>query len=471
VGVGVAAFGLLSLAAPAVSQEDPGFVDVVEVSGYLDPVLVDFVTDAVDDADQHGAVALVLQLDSAGSLVGAAAMDRLVDTIEAAETTVGVWVGPSSAQAKGDAARIVEAADYAALGPGGRLDDGTGLMLSPDEALARGLTDFPTECDREAGSDVGCASTVGDFVVSLPGVESREVRDGDQIRLEPVTTTRFLQLPLVGQLMHTVASPAVAYLLFVIGMALIVFELFTAGIGVAGVVGAVCFVLGCYGLAVLPTRPLGVALLVLAMFGFAVDIQTGVPRLWTGIAVLSFVVGSLTLYGDDVSLSWITLLVAVVGMLVAMLAGMPAMVRTRFSTPTIGREWMIGKQGVARVAIDPDGVVDIRGAPWRARTNRATPIAAGEPVRVAGIDGLVLEVEPLEGAARDHRDRKRGDRTSQRRGVATASCLPRTPGGGVLPTLALRAQGRKGRAGATGQGDMCHMSGSGPLPRLCPPDP
>ena len=62
--------------------------------------------------------------------------------------------------------------------------------------------------------------------------------------------------------MHTVASPPVAYLLFVIGLALLLFELFTAGVGVAGVVGAGAFLLGCYGLGVLPTRPIGVALLV-----------------------------------------------------------------------------------------------------------------------------------------------------------------------------------------------------------------
>jgi len=77
------------------------------------------------------------------------------------------------------------------------------------------------------------------------------------------------------------------------------------------------------------------------------------------------------------------------------------MVRTRFATPTIGREAMIGELGEARGAVDPEGVVIVRGAPWGARTNRATPIPAGDPVRVIAIDGLLLEVEPLEGAAKD----------------------------------------------------------------------
>ncbi len=127
--------------------------------------------------------------------------------------------------------------------------------------------------------------------------------------------------------------------------------------------------------------------------------------MWSGIATIAFVVGSVTLY-DGLSLSWVTLLVAVVGMSLAMLGGMPAMVRTRFSTPTIGREWMVGEIGTAQGRIAPDGIVTVRDAPWRARTNRATPIDAAQPVRVVSIDGLLLEVEPVGGAARDHRDRR-----------------------------------------------------------------
>ena len=253
------------------------------------------------------------------------------------------------------------------------------------------------------------AATIGYFIVSLADhgvdVEVLERRDGDEIRREPVTRTRFAALPLVDQLAHTVGSPPVAYLLFVIGMALLLFELYTAGIGVAGLVGAGFVVLGSYGLAVLPASPVAVGMLVASIVAYGIDVQTGVPRVWTGIATVLFVVGSLTLYDDGISLSWITLLVAIVGMVLAMLGGMPAMVRSRFSTPTIGREWMVGEEGTARTAVAPEGTVVVRGAPWRARTNRATPIDAGAPVRVAAIDGLVLEVEPTTGAARDYRER------------------------------------------------------------------
>jgi membrane-bound serine protease (ClpP class) len=99
--------------------------------------------------------------------------------------------------------------------------------------------------------------------------------------------------------------------------------------------------------------------------------------------------------------SWLALAVGLVGTPLFMVAGMPAMVRARFSTPTIGRQSMIGEMGTALATVSPEGTVEVRGAPWRARTNRATPIAAGDPVRVTGIDGLLLEVEPETGGARD----------------------------------------------------------------------
>jgi membrane-bound serine protease (ClpP class) len=374
-------------------------VRVAEVSGLLDDVLVDFVQRTIEEADACGAVAVVLQVDSPGAVVDRSRVDELLALVAGADVPITVWVGPSGAEARHEAAELLEAADVAALADSTTFQRRGQPSRSAEQAFADGVTDI----------DPDEASTVGGFIVNLADegipVESVEATDANgRTGRTPVTPVRFSALPLVDQLAHTVGSPPVAYLLFVMGMALLLFELFTAGVGVAGVVGAGFLVLGAYGLAVLPTSPVAVGLLVLSMFGFAVDIQTGVPRVWTGVGTAAFVVGSLLIYRDDVELSWITLLIAVVGMVLAMLGGMPAMVRARFSTPTIGREWMIGEQGTARTAIDPDGTVVVRDAPWRARTNRATPIPAGAPVRVAAIDALVLEVEPLGGGARDYRD-------------------------------------------------------------------
>jgi len=92
----------------------------------------------------------------------------------------------------------------------------------------------------------------------------------------------------------------------------------------------------------------------------------------------------------------------------AMVGGMPTMVRTRFSTPTIGRGWMVGETGSAVERLAPNGTVTVREAVWRARTNRATPLEPGDEIRVVAVDGLWLEVEPIQGAARDYRRRDGG---------------------------------------------------------------
>jgi membrane-bound serine protease (ClpP class) len=450
--------------ASAAAQQQP-VVNVVEASGLLDPVVVDFLVASIRDSEASGAEALVIQLDSEGSVVSDEELDVLLTRVHTAEVPVAVWVGPSGARATGGAALLVARAHLSGMAPRSRVGDAPDHDLYPaPPALRRGTLD-PDEA-LEAGvvaMNEEEAAVLGTFIAALDGKEAAgrvlETADFEQADDGPpqaslTVQTRLAKLDLPAQLMHTVASPAVAYLLLAAALGLLLFELFTAGVGIAGVVGAVCGVLAAYGLAVLPISWLGLGLVLVGMFGFAVDLQTGVPRVWTAIGTVAFATGSVLLF-DGVPRPWLALVVGVVGMVVAMLAGMPAMIRTRFSTPTIGRESMIGEAGAAVAAVSPDGVVGmvvamlagmpamirtrfstptigresmigeagaavaavspdgvvrVRDALWRARTNRATPIDAGAAVRVVGIDGLVLEVEPEEGGARDYRDaaRRRG---------------------------------------------------------------
>jgi len=385
-----------------------GFVAVIKVDGLLDPVMVDFISNSITEAENEGAVAMVMQTDSTGVVVSDAEFGALLSQMLDASVPIGVWVGPSGSTLIGKSAQLVGAADQVGVAPGSRLGNaGAPVIAGLNTARLAPITDMTLNVQEAAdlGVTTLVAPTIGDMLVNFPGVASREViAENGETRREPLTQVRFGQLSLVSNLMHTVASPAVAYLLVTIGLALIIFELFTAGVGVAGVVGAVSFVLAGYGLWVLPTNWWALVLLGLSMFAFSIDVQTGVPRVWTGIGVVLFAIVSLTLY-DGMSISWITLVVGILGVLLAFLGGMPSMVRTRFSTPTIGREWMIGEMGRAVTSVNPDGVVQIREALWRASTNRSTPIEELDRVRVTGIDGLVLEVEPETGAARDYRDR------------------------------------------------------------------
>ncbi|MCO8128076.1 hypothetical protein NHL50_12750 [Acidimicrobiia bacterium EGI L10123] len=404
-GLALCALALTSLAGSASAQSDPAdageeTVRILKVSGLIDPVTASFIEEEVESAADSDVVALVLQVNSEDAVVSDERMDEVVAAIEASSVPVSTWIGPSGSKAEGGAARLVAASAVSGLSPGSRIEVTSELAEGVD---LDGRTAVGERIGSELAAELGVvdndAPVIGEFIVGLPGVETRQVDD----RIEPVTPVRFGQLGLIDQLFHTVASPPVAYLLFVIGASLLVFELFTAGVGVAGMVGVGSLVLSAYGLAVLPTRTWALVLLCLAFPAFAVDVQTGVPRFWTAVGAVALVVGSVAVFEDGPP-SWITLLAGIIGVLLAMLGGMPAMVRTRFSTPTIGRDWMIGETGVAVADISPDGVVTVRDAPWRAHTNRATPITAGDEVRVTAIDGLTLEVEPIEGGAKDYRE-------------------------------------------------------------------
>jgi len=394
-----------------------GRLAVVTVSGLLDPVLARFIDRSIDDAEEAEVSWLVLQVNSKGTVVSDERVAELVERVRTADVPIAVWVGPSGTRATKGVAQIAAVACEVGVAPGSRLGDLGEPVVDPE----RFTPAFQEHLDRIEDGTVGAdtaldlglaareAPVLGIFLIDLDGVETEEVEDEEGRPQRQVTGDSipvFSKLPIVDQLLHTVSSPAVAYLLLLAGLALIVFELFTAGIGVAGVVGAGCTILGCYGLANLPARGWAVGLLVLTIVAYAVDVQTGVPRVWTGVGTVALVVGSFSLY-DGLSLSWITLLVGIAGMLIFVIGAMPAMVRTRFSTPTIGRGWMIGEEGETVTEVAPEGVVRVRGAPWRARTNRATPLTAGEAVRVVEVDGLLLEVEPLEGGAKDHRERAR----------------------------------------------------------------
>ncbi len=412
VGPAGAAQAATSSAAGATPTGDgtaAGYVAVFKVSGLLDPVMVNATSHAVRDAESGRAKAIVLQANSNGVVVPEATFADLLRQLQRSTVPVDIWIGPSGSRLTGQAAQLLGVASKVGMAPGTSVGNSgppvPGVALDADrlKPVLYNRTVGDTEANR-LGVTTTYAPTLGDFIVRLPDVDTKQVTIGNERRLEPITQVQFSELSLVEQLFHTVASPAVAYLLLAVGLALLIFDLFTAGVGVAGVVGAGSFILACYGLDVLPTRTIGIVLLVVAMLAFAVDVQTGVPRFWTAAGGVAFVLGSLLLY-DGVSLSWITLGVAFVGVALTFLMAMPAMVRTRFSTPTIGREWMIGELGRAVSPIAPDGTVQVRDALWRAYTNRATPIEELDQVRVVGIEGLVLEVEPEEGGARDYRKR------------------------------------------------------------------
>lgn len=389
--------------AAANSCADHGCVDVVAVNGLIDGIEADFVVDTLTSARRSdGVVAVILQFDSGGTAVDDDSLEEVATAIRDSDVPVSVWIGPSGSEALGGAAELVQVADSSGIAPGASIGavghqrlsvPEFGDLFEGDKAEAMDRV-FAGETAVKAGLVTRFSPTIGEHIVQLDGVETKVRTEDGERRTVPLTTVRFSKLPLSTQLFHTVASPSVAYLLLTIGLGLLLFEFFTAGIGIAGVVGALSTVLGGFGIAELPHQRWALVLFLVSFVAFAIDVQNGIPRLWTYIGTVMFAVASLFLL-SDFRPTWIALVAGIGGIAVAMFSGMPAMVRTRFSTPTIGRDRLVGQTGQVTGTIAPEGVVSVEGALWPARSVRAAPLSIGDPVTVVAVDGVLLEVEPV----------------------------------------------------------------------------
>lgn len=394
----LAALGILGVFASPSGAEDPDpaapVVRVVKVSGLLDPVVADFLDATFADLDAAETLAVVLRVDSTGSVVSDEWLTRLARAIHDAPVPVIGWVGPAGSSAQGGTAQLLAAADAVGLAPGsdlGRIgevrvprqlwsdafwdqrDVLRDTLLGPVDAAAAGVAVEPDQ-----------ARVLRDVLLQIPGFEA-----GD----DDATPVQFSELSTSRTVLHTFASPAVAVLLLAIGLSLLLFEFYTAGVGVGGLVGAGCVLYAFYGLGVLGVRPIAVAAVVVAMIAFAVDVQTGVPRLYTAVGAVLFAVGLLFLF-DGVATPWPATIGSIVGVVVFMVFGMPAMTRSRFASPVVGRRWLVGERGLVVEALRPQGVVRIDGALWAARSD--DPVPVGAAVRVVDTEGVLCRVESMQ---------------------------------------------------------------------------
>jgi len=420
-----------------------GGIAVVQLQGYLDPPVVALARRAVEDANRARNTLLLMQLDSGGALSTDVA--PLVREVRQSRVPVVVWVGPSGARAEGGATLLAQAATVLFVSQGSDIGPATPVHLDDPSAAsevstAGRLAALARANGRSAAAaatltrrrlDAGTAAaaratngvrpTIGEVIVTLDGQTlhtaggavrlstARVIGTGRGRRRQPNQDVVFSGLSLGARIQHTLIDPRVTYLLLVAGAALIVFEFFAASVGFATAVGALAVLGAAYGCSHLPVHAWAAGLLGAAVLGLAVDVQAGRLGAWTAMGTVALVAGSLGLFGGSSRLHvpWWELAIVLVAALLFFVGALPAFIRSRYSTPTVGREGLVGELGQAEVAVDPNGVVTIRGSRWRAYTNRATPIDAGATVRVVAVDGLLLEVEPETGGARDYRDRAR----------------------------------------------------------------
>lgn len=383
-----------------------GPVEVIKVSGNLDRTAVSFLTDRIDSAAASAALA-VLQIDSQATLSDA--VHHLVARIKDPPLPLVVWVGPTPASAFGGAAHILAAAPIRAAAPGARIGHAAPVVAGrPDTSEAAGvLADYAhtstTVTEPIEGLVDIVAPSISNLLVELDG---REVTvRGEMFYISTIRETEsgtvavetvFYEPDIGTSTLRSAIGVETAFFLLMIGLAVAAFEFYALGPGIAAGVAAVCLLLSGYGLAVLPLRGWAVALALLSIGLLTADFQRGRtgPLTWAGAGSMLVAGLFLTDAAPQIQPSrWIILMI-VISVTAFYVIGMRTVARARFSTPTMGRDHMVGLRGLAVTGFDPDGIVEVNQARWKASAHREANLDPGDPVVVRSVDGLTLRIEP-----------------------------------------------------------------------------
>ena len=400
---------------PAFGQSEPaaGPVVVADVRGPLDQRALDFLAEAVRTPD---AQLVVIQMNNAGISSGDPA--ELYAAVADGPTPIAVWVGPAGAVGYGGAGQLLLAADATGAAPGTRVGYLEPVVIRADvagvpataavrEVGAAASSSLPiTEQTAPALIDE-IVPTIGQFIASLDGktVGGRTLETARQIEADdgslitvPSVEVRFIKPGLLTRFFRLASRPEAAFFFLLAGIAVATFEFYAAGAGVAAAVAALSLFLAGYGWATLPMNWPAVVVAMVGLLLYTWDFQhnrLGVGSVAGTAALLAggfFYTGAAPQYTP----AWWGVLVTVAGIALFYGFALTTVVRSRFSTLTIGREYLVGKVGTAETDFDPEGVVIVDGARWRARSHRAAGLGPGDTIQVLEVSGILLEVGPPE---------------------------------------------------------------------------
>lgn len=420
--LGVLLLALCPAVAAAQTDRPAPPIDVIKVEGALDGPLVGFLEERLDRAVEDGAM-VVLQLDTSGTLD----QDGVALAREVAELPVPVltWTGPVPARVSGAGLLLMYASALAGVAPGSQTGPLDPLDLlhpeaSPpdlDASIDGWLAIHGREVDRsledraltaqqavDGGFAEVAATSVLDFLEEVHGLEVQtaegtvvldtQIVSDQEVQSGDVSAIRFNELGPVDRLQHAVATPTMVYVLVVLGLACLAFELTQPGFGFAGFAGIALLGLGLYGMLIAPPSWLGLMILLGAVGLYVADVLLRRFGVLTVLGTLAFAAGSVLLYrgvAPPIRISpWL-----IVGMTIASLLyygfGLTVAIQSRDRILSTQRG-LIGLVGEARGRLAPDGPVYVKGALWRGRSV-GDPIDQGSSIRVRGVEGLILQVE------------------------------------------------------------------------------
>ncbi|KAF0106534.1 MAG: hypothetical protein FD146_2542 [Anaerolineaceae bacterium] len=427
-----ALLGLLLLFLQPLSARAAGTrVLVLTIDGAITPAMQVYLSRGLDAAEQQGAEAVILQLNTPGG--GITPMLQMVEDIRASKVPVIVYVSPRGAWAASAGTVITLAGHAAAMAPetvigaaspvGGQGEDlgvteqakvteimkatvrslaerrgpeavalaeatiETAKAVSSSEALEAGLVDF-------------IASDLDDLLAQLDGY-TVEMADGPRTLHTAGLPVESLAISFIESLLQLLVDPNIVFLLLSIGVQAILIEFSSPGGWVAGFTGVVCLALAVYGLGILPVNWFGIIFIIIAFVLFIVDIKAATHGGLTAAGIGAFIVGALVLFNSPgtpqfqrVSLPLVILVALVIGITFAVIVGFA--LRAQKTRVRTGAESMPGQTGTAVSSVNPTGQVQAAGELWSAEAVPGSgKIRKGDRVEVVKVEGLRLKVKKL----------------------------------------------------------------------------
>lgn len=411
------------LTAPLAVQAE-SFVMLATYDGVINPVSAEYLHDALISAQESGAQALIIRLNTPGGLD--TSMRLIIKDITGAAIPVIVYVSPSSGRAASAGVFITMAAHIAAMAPGTNIGaahpvamGGGEMDKTMKEKMENDSVAYLKSIAEQRGRNVAWAEDAVRKSLSVTEGEALKLKvidlvaenipalltrlDGRSITLQNGPTVlhtataavRDFPMGLRLEFLKTLSDPNIAYLLMTIGTIGIIAELYNPGAILPGVVGAISLILAFYSFQSLPVNYAGMLLFLLGIVFFILEASvTSYGLLGIG-GVVSMLLGSVMLIKTDaefLQISWSVILPVVIlmGAFSLLIVGMG--LRAMRQQPVTGREEMVGLVGIAKTALTPHGQLAVHGELWEAVSER--PLQAGEEAEVTGVEGLRLHVKP-----------------------------------------------------------------------------
>lgn len=422
IGVGILVLGNAGTIWAQTETDTGPTVLTTRVDDPITPIIADHLDDAVSRGEEGDYEALIVEIDTPGGL--SSSMREIVQDFLAAEVPVVAHVSPQGARAASAGALIAWSAHIVAMAPSTTIGAATPVQLEGGEVADKVVEDaaaFARAVAEARGRNVEVAAEavtegralsaseaieagVADLIVEnqeelLDALDGRTVMlgDGAEVTLDTAeATVDEYDMSTLRSILQFLADPNLAFILLSLGTLGIIYELASPGIGAGGGLGAVLIILGLVALSVLPVDTAGLLLLLLAAALFVAEVFAPGIGIAAVLGALALVLSAVFTFRDDapgLSISLVAVIpTALVVGIAVVLAGRLAL-RARGEPPVTGVEELVGQEGVVARSAGSTAQVRLRGSWWTVRAEQ--PLEQGTTVRVTGVDGLQLDVEPL----------------------------------------------------------------------------